>query len=211
MANTWKVGSHWLAGHGVLMLCLGMTLSALGSIMANPMHAELGYTLSTALTALCLLVAGVYFGVQEAKAYLGRSGAKYVLLAASLIVCWLMFWLIQSASLDIRLLAFLAGLHGLLWGVWNLRLAKRFQAYPGKAAVLCVLAGTTSAVGIILATWSSLSEISAVTAVACYMTFIGIQILVTTALLHRRLEAEREFAGWQQRETEEDPAMLKSA
>src|ERR1019366_9025191 len=144
MANTWKVTSHALTWQGVLMLCLGMTLSALGSVMANPIHTESGYALAAALTALCLLIAGVYLAVTETRARLRRSAAIYLLVGVPPIVCWMIFWLIQSASSDIRLLVMIAGMHGLFWGLWYLRLAFRFQSHSVKAVLLCILGATTS-------------------------------------------------------------------
>lgn len=167
------------------MLCLGIALSLLGSLMADPLHDALGYTMAVVLTALCLLMAGVYLGVLANRPHQCRPVAFYLLAGALSIACWLIFWLIQSAHLDIRLLILLAGLHGLFWGLWYVRLAFHFQAYARKAVVLSVLAATTSSIGIILATQSQLSKLSAVTAVACYMTFIGIQILLTTLYLYR--------------------------
>jgi hypothetical protein len=193
MVKTGKVGRNLLMGHGVLMLCLGMALFSLGSLMTNPMLDELGYTITVVLTALCLLITGVYLGVLANRARHRRPVAIYLLIGALSTACWLIFWLIQSAPLDIRLLVLLAGLHGLFWGLWYMRLAFHFQAYPRKAVVLCVLAGTTASLGIILATQSQLSKLSAVTAVACYAMFIGVQILLTTAYLYRECETEGEL------------------
>jgi hypothetical protein len=211
MENMRKVGSNSLAGQGVLMLCLGMALSALGSVMANPLHAELGYGLAAVLTSLCLLVAVIHLGVLEVREGSRRPVAIYLLAAGSSITCWLIFWLAQSASADIRFLGILAGLHGLFWGLWYVRLAIRFQSYAAKAVVLCFLAASTSCVGIILATWPELTKLSSVTVVACYLSFIGTQILLTAAFLHRECEAEREFAGWKQREAEMDSARMKTS
>lgn len=185
MVKTWNLGRIFLMGPGVLMLCLGMALFSLGSLMANPMLDKLGYTMTVVLTALCLLIAGVYLWVLENRARHRHPVPIYLLVGAFSIVCWLIFWLIQSAPLDIRLLVLLAGLHGLFWGLWYVRLALHFQAYAKKAVVLSVLAATTSSMGIILATQSELTQLSAVTVVACYMTFIGIQILLTTVYLYR--------------------------
>jgi hypothetical protein len=185
MVKTWNVGRHFLMGHGVLMLCLGIALSLIGSLMADPLFDALGYTMAVVLTALCLLISGGYLGVVENRAGQRRLADIYLLAGALSIYCWLIFWLIQSAPMDLRLLVLLAGLHGLFWGLWYVRLALHFQAYARKAVVLSVLAATTSFIGIILATQSQLSKLSAVTVVACYMTFIGIQILLTTAYLYR--------------------------
>ena len=215
MVRTWKVGRHCLMGHGVLMLCLGIALCSLGSLMTNPMVDESGYTVAVVLTALCLLITGLiaYLGALANRARHLRQVAIYLLVGAFSIACWLIFWLIQSAPVDIRLLVLLAGLHGLFWGLWYVRLAFHFQAYPRKAAVLCVLAGTTSSLGIILATQSQLTEINAVTAVACYTMFIGVQILLTAAYLYRECETAGELlSGSSPKRNElnmaEDPTIL---
>lgn len=193
MVKTWNVERHFLMGLGVLTLCLGIALSSLGSLMANPRLDELGYTTTVVLTALCLLITGVYAEMLANRTRHGRPVANYLLVGAFSIACWLIFWLIQSTSLDIRLLVLLAGLHGLFWGLWYLRLSLHFQAYARKAVVLSVLAATTSSLGIILATQSQLSRLTAVTAVACYMTFIGIQLLFTTVYLYRECGAGGEL------------------
>jgi hypothetical protein len=192
MLRTWKVGRH-LMGPGVLMLCLGTALYSLASLMTNPMLDELGYTMAVALTALCLLITGVYLGVRANRARHFRQVAIYLLVGEFSIACWVIFWLIQSAPLDIRLLVLLAGLHGLFWGLWYVRLAFHFQAYRRKSVVLFVLAGTTSSLGIILATQSPLSKISAVTAVACYAMFLGVQILLTSVFLYRDCDTSGEL------------------
>ena len=209
MANTWKVGGLSLVRQGMLMLCLGMSLCVLGSLMANPDYDALCYGLAAGMSSVCLLIAGVNGGVPTKMTRLGRPVAVYLVVGASVITCWLIFWLFQSALTDIRLLVVIAGLHGLFWGLWYVKLAFHFQSYSGKAIVLCVLAGATSSLGIVLATWSGLSKLSAVTTVACYMTYMGIQIFLTAVLLHRESEAEKDFVGWQQREIEMDSTRLE--
>ncbi len=185
MIRTWKVGRHSLLGHGELMLCLGVALFFLVGFMANSTHDEFGYTMAVVLAALCLLIAGVCYVVQERRERHRPPIAMYLLVGSGSIACWSIFWMIHSAPLDIPILVLLAGLHGLFCGLWYLRLAFHFQAYPKKAVVLCVLAGATSSLGIILATQSQLSNLSAVTAVACYTMFIGVQILLTAPYLHQ--------------------------
>jgi len=211
MTKTWKIANHSITSHGALMLCFGMGLSTLGSLMSNPLHTESGYALAAVFAALSLLIAGAYLGVLEARARLRRSAAIYLLVGVPPIACWLIFWLFQSASSDIRLLNLIAGIHGLFWGLWYLRLAFHFQSHSAKAIVLCILGAITSGIGIIIATQSDLSKLAAVTTVACYMTFIGIQILLTAVFLHRECKEEYEFVGWQQRQLEMDSTRLEGA
>lgn len=188
MVRAWKVGTPFVMGHGVFMLCLGMALCSLGSFMTNPMVEALGYTMAVLLTATCLLGQALIACIRVLANRAWRRREFYIYLWAWVfsVVCWLVFWLNRLAPLDILVL--LAGLHGLFWSLWYVGLAFHLQAYPRKAGLLCVLAGTTSAIGIILSTQSNLSDISAVTAVACYTTWIGIQTLLTAPYLFRNWE-----------------------
>lgn len=137
------------------------------------------------LTAACLLGQAIFVFIRMLEDETWRHREFYIYLCAGVfvVVCWLVFWLNRLAPLDTLVL--LAGLQGLFWSLWYVGLALRLQADPRKAGVLCVLAGLTSALGIILSTQSNLSDISALTAVACYITWLGIQALLTTPCLFR--------------------------
>jgi hypothetical protein len=185
MSDTLKIGSYSLTKHGVLMIGLGTAVCALGSLMATPIYEQIGYVVAAALTALCLLVACVPLGMRENRTRPQRLITGYLIAGASSIVCCLMFWLIQSASVDLRVLGILAGLLGLFWGSWYVRLAFQFQSNSIKALILCTLAATTSSLGIMLATRTGLSRLITVTMVGCYMIMLGIQIYLTAAFLHR--------------------------
>jgi hypothetical protein len=195
MANTLKIGKHSLTNHGVLMIGLGTALCALGSLMARPMREQIGYALAAALTAICLLIACISLGIRENRIIPQRLAAIYLMAGASSIVCCLVFWLIQSASIDLRVLGVLAGLVGLFWGFCYMRLAFQFQTSSIKAPILCAMAATTSSIGIILATRSGLSKLSSVTSVGCYMTLLGVQIYLTAAFLHREYVEARVIDG----------------
>jgi hypothetical protein len=67
--------------------------------MTNPMLDELGYTMAVVLTALCLVITGVYL-VVLANASHHRQVATYLLVGEFSIACWVIFWLIQSAPLE---------------------------------------------------------------------------------------------------------------
>lgn len=185
MTNTLKTGSHALTKHGVLMIGLGTVLCALGSLMTKPMREQMGYVFAAGLTALCLLIVCSSLGIRENKALPERLKAIYIIVGASSIVCCLLSWLIQSPSIDLRVLCILAGLVGIFWGSWYMRLAFHFQSSNIKAFILCGLAATTSSIGIIVATRSGLSKLSSVTAVGCYMIALGVQVYLTAAFLHR--------------------------
>jgi hypothetical protein len=185
MAAALALQSKSLTKNGVLMIGLGTALFALGSLMAKPINEQFGYLLAEVLTALCLVLVCVTAGIRENDALPRRLGAVYLAAGAASIVCCFALWLVQSASVDLRLLGILAGLHGLVWGAWYLRLAFRFQANSIKQLTLVAAAATTSSLGIILATRPGLSKLSSVTAVGCYMIVLGMQLYLTSAFLYR--------------------------
>jgi hypothetical protein len=185
MATALALQSKFLTRNGVLMIGLGTALCALGSLMAKPINERLGYLLAELLTALCLVLVCVTAGIRENHALPQRLGAIYLAAGAASIVCCLALWLVQSASVDLRLLGILAGLHGLVWGAWYLRLAFQFQANSVKQLMLVAAAATTSSLGIILATRPGLSKLASVTTVGCYMIVLGMQLYLTSAFLYR--------------------------
>lgn len=189
MVRACKVGTRLVMGHGVFLLCLGMALCSLGSFMTNPKVEALGYMVAVFLTAVCLLAQVL---VACTRMLINRTWHRrefyiYIVVALFAIASWLIFWLYRLAPLDMLIL--LAGLQGLFWSLWYLGIAFHLQGSPRKAGVLCILAGVTSTMGIILSTQSGLSDISAVTEVACYITWIGIQTLLTVPYLFRNWEA----------------------
>lgn len=191
MSNMWKGGSPSLIAYGVLTLCLGMLLSAIGTFMTNPMREELGYLLCEVFTGLCLVIAGTFLGVMRARAQTTRNVAIYLLAWTASIICWFVCWILQPSTDDFLLLLSLAGLHGLFWGLWCVGLAVEFRSHKARAAVLCLFGGITCSLGIILATRSEINKLDAVTAAACFMLFLGTQTLFTAVLLHRQFEKQR--------------------
>jgi uncharacterized membrane protein HdeD (DUF308 family) len=185
MAAMPETKSKSLTKNGVLMIGLGTTLCAMGSLMAKPMNEQLGYLLAEVLTALCLLLVFASVGIRENNALPQRLSAVYLAASVASIVCCLVFWLIQSASADLRLLGILAGLHGLVWGAWYLRLAFQFRSNSVKQLMLVATAATTSSLGMILATQPALSKLGSVTVVGCYMIVLGVQLYLTSAFLYR--------------------------
>src|ERR1017187_7206134 len=179
MTQTAKVSRQYLLGQGLLMLSLGTALFVMGSIMANPTFEGSGYLIAVLLVASCLVLNGIYHGVLASRVRPRLPIRIYLAACALSIACWLIFWLMQSAPMDISLLAILAAAQGLFWSMWYMRLAFRFQANYKKALLLSILAGTTTFLGILLATQSHMSKISSVTEVACYTALIGAQVLLT--------------------------------
>jgi len=157
--------------------------------MSDPAFLESGNEIATVLTALCLLIPAAFFWVIP-QGINRRTMALNVLVASSLIGCWLILWLLQSRPSDLLFLVLLGGLHGVFWSMWYMRLASIFHANAKKASLLCVLAATTSLPGIVLATQSHIGTLTAVTELAWYALFIGIQILLTSMYLYRESQAE---------------------
>ena len=186
MVKAGTVGSRFLMRHGFFMLCLGMILCSVGSWMTNPQNVASGYMLAVVVTSVGLLVPGILICMRRGCDGARHSASRiYFMAGIVLLACWLFLWMYQSAPTHLRLLVLLAGAQGVFWGLWYLRLAFRFRGDTRKASGLCILAGVTSVLGMILATQSHLSAISAVTAVACYSLWIGVKMLATTPYLYR--------------------------
>lgn len=190
MSTVRRASNLSVVAHGVLMLCLGMALFSLISFMTTPKLQAQGYRLAVLLTAVCLLAPGLaaFIGAMTKSAWRSYRHFISALAAGFSIAFWLSFWLNQSDPFGIDLLVFLAGLHGIFWGIWYLGLAQSLRTYPLKAGVVCLLGAATSAIGIVIAAESTMSEIGAVTAVASYATFVGIEILITALYLFRNWE-----------------------
>ena len=186
-----KVGSPSLVAYGVLTICLGMALSTSGTFMTDPMREELGYLLAEVFTGICLVVASVFVGVMRTRIHSNQHAAIYLLAWTFSVVCWFVCWIFQPSTEDFSLLLSLAGLHGLFWGLWCVGLALDAGFSRGRAAILCLLAGTACSLGIILATRSGMGRLAAVTAAACYMLFLGTQTLLAAALLHRQVHSKK--------------------
>ncbi len=182
-----KIGSRYLIGHGIFMLSLGMVLCTLGSWISSLKGNALGYALAVVVTAVGLLIPGILLSAEGLQKRLGiRPGKFYFLMAFVSLACGGLFWLASSSyDLDTRLFTVLAGGLGVFWGLWFVRLAFHVQHHPGKAGVLCLLAGGITFLGVLIAIQPDLSSLTAVTAVACYMLWIGTQILLVVPLLFR--------------------------
>jgi hypothetical protein len=194
MTKTRKIGWRFLAAHGALMLGVGLAACTLASLMVSPGFVQATYRIAVVLFASCLLITGFYFG----KTVYGERPhlpiANYLITGLLSIVSWSILWLLRSAPVDLRFLSILAGMQGVLWGMWYVRLAFYLRNLPRKAALLCILAGTDSFLGMVLSTQSEHSQLSAVSTVAYYSMFIGIQIFLAAIYLYREMETGVEVA-----------------
>jgi hypothetical protein len=192
MLRIWRTNSNHVLDYGLLMLGLGTLLFSAEPLMCNPALADFGYRLATALTILCLLVPAVHIAILTSTSS-RRQIAQYLLMVEVTLACWLAYWQLQSAPLDLRFLLLLAGLHGVVWGLWLVGLAFRFHLYQGTSITLCILAASTSALGVILATQSALTKISAVTIMACYATYIGLEMLAVGWFVSCYMQPEKKL------------------
>src|SRR5215472_10636547 len=133
-----------LTKHGILIISLGTLVCALGSLMARPVHEQLGYILAAGVTGVCLLVAFLSFGVRRTGPVPQRLVVAYFGAGIASIACCVTFWLIQPWSIDLRVIGILAGLLGLFWGSCYMRLAFYFQPKSIQAGTLSILAAITS-------------------------------------------------------------------
>jgi hypothetical protein len=185
-----RIGRRFVAAHGALVLCAGLVECVLASLMASPGFAVFGYTAAAILFSLCLLLPAIYLAASVYDERLLFPVANYFLVSVVSIASWLAFWLVRSAPTNLRYLSILAGMHGLLWALWYVRLAFHLKEIPRKAAFLCILAGTSAFLGIVLSTQSQPTQLGAVTAITYYTMFIGIQLLLSAMYLYRELESK---------------------
>lgn len=187
MLRAWQVASPWLMGQSILMLCLGIALSFLGCFMAVPQADTLGYILAVVSTAGSLLVVCL----MDWKGGLADRGADphrsriYLWVAILATAVGVIVWLYQPVSKHLHLLTVLAGFHALYWGMWNLDLALHLREHPRIAIGLSVFGAFTAAVGLMIASLFRLTHLEAVTALACYTTWIGCEIVPVIFYLHR--------------------------
>lgn len=190
MTKAAKVNYHFLLLQGTITLCVGIALWSLESLMTRPEIETAGYIAAVFLTIMCL-IGQTLIAWDKLFARAARSRRKlniYFLAGLFSVVCWMDFWLYRSTPLG--LLVLFAGLYGLFWSLLYIGLTLSASASPGKIALLCFLAAITFAIGVILSIQADIDRISAVTAVACYLTWIGIQTLFTAPGL---------FCNWRNR------------
>ena len=191
MAGSTNIDSSSLTRHGIVMIIIGTSVCAIGSVMARPMREELGYVLAAALTSLCVVIASLSLGFGKQWTPKRHLFPTYLAVGASLIACCMISWLIQPGLIDVRVLGLLAGVLGLVWGSWYMKLAFNFQSNSFQSCTMSVLAAAITSLGIMLATRTGFSKHTAVTLVGCYIIVLGVQVYLTAAFLHREVARER--------------------
>jgi hypothetical protein len=169
---------------GVVMLSLGLLLFALEPFMVIPETELNGYRAAVILTAGALLFGGIHL-TRLMRGSATRLRITYGLVTELLVGCWAACWIIQSSPLDLRFLVLLAGAHGIVWGIWLLKLAIQVRMLAIRAPAVSLLGAGTSAAGIAIAVSSGLTRITALNLVACYTVCIGIVLLSLEVCLFR--------------------------
>lgn len=188
MVSAWRLKRDHVTANGVLMLALGTALFTTEPLLTNPKLEHFGYDLDVILTSLFLLIAVTQLAMLAKHSSRFQLGI-YLLFTEFLAACWLLLWVARSVPLDLRFLVVLAGCHGVFWGLWLVKLAHQLRSSRMKATLLAVFAGITSAIGMIIATQPSLTRLTAVTLVSCYLLYIGVSILTLDLVFYRAIEA----------------------
>ena len=178
MVREARVHTTVLVAQGILMIALGLALFWVRSTMTNILFEATGCIVAVLLTAACLLLIGVIDGIGGLALHRGhrRELHCYLFVAATAMVAGLFFWISPWGS--VQLLAVLAGLQGLIWGGWDLRLASHLCDHPRERRSLRVLGAIMLALGALLVIGMELTSRGALFLLATYVTYIGIHILL---------------------------------
>ena len=178
MVREAKVHTTVLIVQGVLMIGLGLALFWVSSTMTNILFEAAGCIVAVLLTAACLLLVGVVDCIAGLTIRKGhrRELHFYLFFGATSMIAGLFFWFSPWGS--VQILAVLAGLQGLFWGVWDLRLASHLQDHHRERRALRIMGGITLALGLLLVAAMELSSRGALLLLATYFTYIGIHILM---------------------------------
>jgi hypothetical protein len=183
MSNVAVVRNPSLVAYGALSVLLSMALFVIGTIVTNPVYEEPGYLVAEVLTFLCLLLSGVFtFLMRSERTSRSRSHAYGLALTVS-ILCWFVIWIQHPVSNADRVLMNLVALHGLFWASRCVVLARQSDALTAKSLLITVIGATACSTGIFLATRSGMTKLEAITAAACYMLCLGLQLFLVSLLI----------------------------
>jgi hypothetical protein len=193
MTTKGQIRRRYLTAHGAIMLCMGTTACILASLMAFPSFSQFCYTIAVVLLASCFLSTGFHLGVQVYRERSDRPLAIYFAVLLLATICWVTLWLMRHAFTNFCWLSVLTGMQGVVWGMWYVRLAFSLKGSSRDAAFLCVLAATSTLLGIVVATQSELTQLESVAMLAYYTLFIGTQILLSTLCLYRKFQTGQDL------------------
>ncbi len=185
MVREAKVHTIVLIVQGLFMIALGLTLFGVSSSMTNILFEAAGSLEAVLLTAAGLLLMGVIDligGLAIRKGH-RRELHIYLLIAATSMLAGLFFWFSPVAS--VQILTTMAGLQGLFLGVWDLRFASHLRDHPRERKALHGMGGIALGLGLLLIASIELASRGALLLLACYLTYVGIHILIIGLYIYR--------------------------
>jgi hypothetical protein len=162
----------------LLITCLGLALLWIRSTMTNLLFEVAGCITAVLLTAAGLLLIGaldLVGGLAIRKGH-RRELHLYLFLGATSMIAGLVFWFSSWGS--VQILACLAGLQGLFWGVWDLRMASHLRDHPRERTALRILGFITLVLGCLLVVGMEQSSRTALVLLGLYSTYIGIHVFL---------------------------------
>ena len=172
--------------HGVLMIAVGTSACALASTMTKPDCQKIGYLLASSLIAGYLLVIAVYLGLRKLPP-VPRTVAMPHMAAVVGLTCFAVYSTLASGPADIHIVWLLAAFIGLFWAAWDVTLAVRFSSRRLQGLGFASIAAANSALSVMLVTGPSSNPVSAVSASGAFLIVVGVQVYISSALLHREL------------------------
>jgi len=178
MTQEGKVHTVVLISQGLLMLGLGLSLFWLKTTMTSILFEVTGCIVAVLLTGACLLLASIvdYIGGLAIPKGHRRELHLYIISGSILMMVGLFLWVSPYAS--VQALAIIAGIHGIFWGILDLRLASHLEDHCRERKALRILGGVAMGIGILLIAGPELSSRDAVMLLACYLTYIGIHLVM---------------------------------
>jgi uncharacterized membrane protein HdeD (DUF308 family) len=185
MVREAKVHTAVLVTQGILMVALGLALFWVRSTMTNILFEATGCVVAVLLTAAGLLLIGVIDAIGGLALHRGhrRELRFYLFFAALAMSIGLFLWVSPFGS--VQLLAVLAGLQGLIWGGWDLRLASHLRDHPRERRALRVLGVITFVLGLLLVIGMEFTSQGALLLLGMYVTYIGVHILLIGLYIYR--------------------------
>jgi hypothetical protein len=183
MKNDHSKCFRFIIAHGIALLSLGGGLSLLAELMTDPRKEKWAYIVSLSLVFVALAET-LFVSVRSTLQKKSKRFLKLLLLNCALMFAlFAVVWGFSANLISLSFIMVLASFLGLFWGTWHLDMAYKVCVFPTTAKILTVLGAITSVFGAILCAQADLNNIAAVTAVACYSTWIGAEMLVLAPVL----------------------------
>jgi len=186
MLKSIKLQQRILVIHGVLALCLALSLLYLRTTMTNQIFEAIAVVLAIILAAAALVLAGIadwFAAWSEGTKHLHRL-TFYLLAGLALALTGVFLGLYSEVSMQ-RLVIFAAS-HAVAFGVLALALSSRAGRHPLERRAV-YLAGVLSILfsGTMTALSTQLDERAATTVLGVYFGFVGTKLLLLAWISHR--------------------------